>query len=203
MLPRWLNRTCPRCSCSGSRGFARNKDCWESLLSVCWVAVAFRITSLLFSRELVSAHETVVAELGVGVSVSGFLRLAEQRPRIVECTPFGSRCPSCRLKVLVQASFAEIALIAASTAVPRDLTRDRDRASSSRSAGSGVIRLMQENGLKARTRKRFTLTTMSGSRSGSLVGSRISSASTGQFEAAAGVISADVGDTTELCRHRL
>ena len=61
-----------------------------------------------------------------------------------------------RLKVLVQASFAESQQRYGSPRIHADLIEQDEQVSRKR-----VIRLMQENGLKARTRKRFTLTTMS------------------------------------------
>ena len=61
-----------------------------------------------------------------------------------------------RLKVLVQASFAESKQRYGSPRIHADLIEQDEQVSRKR-----VIRLMQEDGLKARTRKRFTLTTMS------------------------------------------
>ena len=61
-----------------------------------------------------------------------------------------------RLKVLVQASFAESKQRYGSPRIHEDLIEQDEQVSRKR-----VIRLMQEGGLKARTRKRFTLTTMS------------------------------------------
>ena len=61
-----------------------------------------------------------------------------------------------RLKALVQASFAESKQRYGSPRIHADLIEQDEQVSRKR-----VIRLMQEDGLKARTRKRFTLTTMS------------------------------------------
>ena len=61
-----------------------------------------------------------------------------------------------RLKVLVQASFAESKQRYGSPRIHEDLIEQDEQVSR-----KPVIRLMQEGGLKARTRKRFTLTTMS------------------------------------------
>ena len=61
-----------------------------------------------------------------------------------------------RLKVRVQASFAESKQRYGSPRIHEDLIEQDEQVSRKR-----VIRLMQEGGLKARTRKRFTLTTMS------------------------------------------
>ena len=58
--------------------------------------------------------------------------------------------------MLVQASFAESKQRYGSPRIHEDLIEQDEQVSRKR-----VIRLMQENGLKARTRKRFTLTTMS------------------------------------------
>ena len=59
--------------------------------------------------------------------------------------------------MLVQASFAESKQRYGSPRIHEDLIEQDEQVSRKR-----VIRLMQENGLKARTRKRFKLTTMSG-----------------------------------------
>jgi putative transposase len=61
-----------------------------------------------------------------------------------------------RLKVLVHASFEASKQRYGSPRVHRDLIEQRERVSRKR-----VIRLMQEEGLKARVRKRFKCTTMS------------------------------------------
>jgi putative transposase len=61
-----------------------------------------------------------------------------------------------RLKVLVQASFKESKQRYGSPRVHEDLIEQQERVSRKR-----VIRLMQEDGLKARARKRYTVTTMS------------------------------------------
>ncbi len=61
-----------------------------------------------------------------------------------------------RLKVLVQASFAESKQRYGSPRVHEDLTAQDERVSRKR-----VVRLMQEDGLVARQRKRYKLTTMS------------------------------------------
>jgi putative transposase len=61
-----------------------------------------------------------------------------------------------RLKVLVQASFAESKQRYGSPRIHQDLIAQDEQVSRKR-----VIRLMQEDGLKARARKRFKCTTMS------------------------------------------
>jgi putative transposase len=61
-----------------------------------------------------------------------------------------------RLKVLVRASFAGSKQRYGSPRIHRDLIEQKERVSRKR-----VIRLMQEEGLKARVRKRFKCTTMS------------------------------------------
>jgi transposase InsO family protein len=61
-----------------------------------------------------------------------------------------------QLKVLVHASFAASKGRYGSPRIQRDLREQNERVSRKR-----VIRLMQEEGLKARVRKRFTCTTMS------------------------------------------
>ena len=61
-----------------------------------------------------------------------------------------------RLKVLVQASFHESKQRYGSPRVHEDLIEQQERVSRKR-----VIRLMQEDGLKARARKRYKVTTMS------------------------------------------
>ena len=61
-----------------------------------------------------------------------------------------------RLKVLVRASFEESKQRYGSPRIHRDLLEQQERVSRKR-----VIRLMQEEGLKARVRKRFKCTTMS------------------------------------------
>ena len=58
--------------------------------------------------------------------------------------------------MLVQASFAESTQLYGSPRIHADLIAQNEQVSPKR-----VIRLMHEDGLKARTRKRFTLTTMS------------------------------------------
>jgi len=61
-----------------------------------------------------------------------------------------------RLKVLVRASFDASKQRYGSPRIHQDLIEQKERVSRKR-----VIRLMQEDGLKARVRKRFTCTTMS------------------------------------------
>jgi putative transposase len=61
-----------------------------------------------------------------------------------------------QLKVLVHASFAASKQRYDSPRIHRDLLEQKERVSRKR-----IIRLMQEDGLKARVRKRFTCTTMS------------------------------------------
>ena len=61
-----------------------------------------------------------------------------------------------RLKVLVQASFAESRQAYGSPRVHEDLIEQREQVSRKR-----IIRLMHEDGLKARVRKRYKHTTMS------------------------------------------
>jgi len=61
-----------------------------------------------------------------------------------------------QLKVLVHASFAASKQRYGSPRIHRDLLEQQERVSRKR-----VIRLMQEEGLKARVRKRFKCTTMS------------------------------------------
>ena len=96
-----------------------------------------------------------------------------------------------RLKVLVQALFAESKQRYGSPRIHADLIEQDEQVSRKR-----VIRLMQEDGLKARTRKRFTLTTMSDH--DQPVAANLLDR---QFEAAA-PNQRWVGDTTEFC-HRL
>ena len=60
------------------------------------------------------------------------------------------------LKVLVRASFAGSKQRYGSPRIHEDLLEQQERVSRKR-----VIRLMQEDGLRARVRKRFTCTTMS------------------------------------------
>ena len=62
----------------------------------------------------------------------------------------------CRLKVLVRASFEQSTHRYGSPRIHEDLVEQHERVSRKR-----VIRLMQEDGLKARARKRFKQTTMS------------------------------------------
>ena len=85
----------------------------------------------------------------LGVTPSGFYAW-RQRPESTRARE------DRRLKVLVQASFAESKQRYGSPRIHEDLIEQDEQVSRQR-----VIRLMQENGLKARTRKRFTLTTMS------------------------------------------
>ena len=85
----------------------------------------------------------------LGVTPSGFYAW-RQRPESTHARE------DRRLKVLVQASFAESKQRYGSPRIHEDLIEQDEQVSRKR-----VIRLMQENGLKARTRKRFTLTTMS------------------------------------------
>jgi putative transposase len=61
-----------------------------------------------------------------------------------------------RLKVLVRASFTESKQRYGSPRIHEDLIEQHERVSRKR-----VVRLMQEDGLKARARKRYTVTTMS------------------------------------------
>jgi len=83
------------------------------------------------------------------VSPSGFYA-AQSRPESTHAQD------DRRLRVLVQASFAESRRRYGSPRVYKDLIEQRVRVSPKR-----VARLMQENGLKARARKRYKLTTMS------------------------------------------
>ena len=85
----------------------------------------------------------------LGVTPSGFYAW-RQRPESTRARE------DRRLKVLVQASFAESKQRYGSPRIHEDLIEQDEQVSRKR-----VIRLMQEDGLKARTRKRFTLTTMS------------------------------------------
>ena len=85
----------------------------------------------------------------LGVTPSGFYAW-RQRPASTHARE------DRRLKVLVQASFAESKQRYGSPRIHEDLIEQDEQVSRKR-----VIRLMQEDGLKARTRKRFTLTTMS------------------------------------------
>ena len=85
----------------------------------------------------------------LGVTPSGFYAW-RQRPASTHARE------DRRLKVLVQASFAESKQRYGSPRIHADLIEQDEQVSRKR-----VIRLMQEDGLKARTRKRFTLTTMS------------------------------------------
>ena len=85
----------------------------------------------------------------LGVTPSGFYAW-RQRPESTHARE------DRRLKVLVQASFAESKQRYGSPRIHADLIEQDEQVSRKR-----VIRLMQEDGLKARTRKRFTLTTMS------------------------------------------
>ena len=88
----------------------------------------------------------------LGVTPSGFYAW-QQRPESTH------EREDRRLKVRVQASFAESKQRYGSPRIHEDLIEQDEQVSRKR-----VIRLMQEGGLKARTRKRFTLTTMSRSR---------------------------------------
>jgi putative transposase len=65
-------------------------------------------------------------------------------------------CDDRRLKVLVQASFQESKQRYGSPRIHADLIEQQERVSRKR-----VIRLMQEDGLKARARKRYKVSTMS------------------------------------------
>jgi putative transposase len=85
----------------------------------------------------------------LGVTPSGFYAW-RQRPASARAT--GDR----RLTVLVQASFDASHQRYGSPRIHEDLLEQDERVSRKR-----VIRLMQEQGLKARVRKRFTQTTMS------------------------------------------
>ena len=85
----------------------------------------------------------------LGVTPSGFYAW-QQRPESTH------EREDRRLKVRVQASFAESKQRYGSPRIHEDLIEQDEQVSRKR-----VIRLMQEGGLKARTRKRFTLTTMS------------------------------------------
>ncbi len=83
----------------------------------------------------------------LGVTPSGFYAW-QQRPESTH------EREDRRLKVRVQASFAESKQRYGSPRIHEDLIEQDEQVS-----GKRVIRLMQEGGLKARTRKRFTLTT--------------------------------------------
>ena len=85
----------------------------------------------------------------LGVTPSGFYAW-RQRPESTHVRE------DRRLKVLVQASFSESKQRYGSPRIHADLIEQDEQVSRKR-----VIRLMQEDGLKARTRKRFKLTTMS------------------------------------------
>jgi putative transposase len=85
----------------------------------------------------------------LGVTPSGFYAW-RQRPESTHARE------DRRLKVLVQASFAESKQRYGSPRIHEDLIEWAERVSRKR-----VIRLMQEDGLEARTRKRFKCTTMS------------------------------------------
>ena len=85
----------------------------------------------------------------LGVTPSGFYAW-RQRPESTHARE------DRRLKVLVQASFAESKQRYGSPRIHADLIEQDEQVSRKR-----VIRLMQEDGLKARPRKRFTVTTMS------------------------------------------
>ena len=85
----------------------------------------------------------------LGVTRSGFYAW-RQRPESTHARE------ERRLKVLVHASFAESKQRYGSPRIHEDLIEQDEQVSRKR-----VIRLMQEDGLKARARKRFKLTTMS------------------------------------------
>jgi transposase InsO family protein len=92
-----------------------------------------------------------------------------------------------RLKVLVRASFDASKQRYGSPRIQRDLLAQQERVSRKR-----VIRLMQEEGLKARVRKRFTCTTMSDH------GQRVASNLLDRRFTAAAPNQRWVGDTTEF-----
>jgi transposase InsO family protein len=83
-------------------------------------------------------------------------RLGERILRLVPTTGIGPRQRDRRLTALVRASFDASKQRYGSPRIHEDLREQRERVSRKR-----VIRLMQEEGLKARVRKRFTCTTMS------------------------------------------
>ena len=83
------------------------------------------------------------------MSPSGFYAWC-RRPESVHARDDG------RLKVLVRASFEQSTHRYGSPRIHEDLIEQHERVSRKR-----VIRLMQEEGLKARVRKRYKVTTMS------------------------------------------
>ncbi len=85
----------------------------------------------------------------VQVTTSGFYAW-RKRPESTQA------CDDRRLKVLVRASFEESTHRYGSPRVHEDLIEQQERVSRTR-----VVRLMQEEGLNARVRKRYTHTTMS------------------------------------------
>ena len=113
----------------------------------------------------------------LGVTPSGFYAW-RQRPASTHARE------DRRLKVLVQASFAESKQRYGSPRIHADLIEQDEQVSRKR-----VIRLMQEDGLKARTRKRFTLSDHDQPVAANLLDR--------QFEAAA-PNQRWVGDTTEF-----
>ena len=95
-------------------------------------------------------HTLTVLCRGLRVTRSGFYAW-QSRPESARATR------DCQLKVLVRASFAASKGRYGSPRIHRDLLEDhQERVSRKR-----VIRLMHEDGLKARVRKRFKCTTMS------------------------------------------
>ena len=113
----------------------------------------------------------------LGVTPSGFYAW-RQRPASTHARE------DRRLKVLVQASFAESKQRYGSPRIHADLIEQDEQVSRKR-----VIRLMQEDGVKARTRKRFTLSDHDQPVAANLLDR--------QFEAAA-PNQRWVGDTTEF-----
>ena len=81
---------------------------------------------------------------------------AERLLRLAAAAGVGARAEDRRLRVLVRASFEESRQRYGSPRVHEDLIEQDERVSRKR-----VVRLMQEDGLEARVRKRFKATTMS------------------------------------------
>lgn len=103
--------------------------------------------ALIHARKAIFPIATMCRVLGV--SCSGFYAWARRR----ECAHAQQ---DRRLRVLVRASFEESDQRYGSPRIHRDLLEQHIGVSRKR-----VIRLMQEDGLKARVRKRFTCTTQS------------------------------------------
>lgn len=103
--------------------------------------------ALINARKAIFPIATMCRVLGV--SCSGFYAWARRR----ECAHAQQ---DRRLRVLVRASFEESDQRYGSPRIHRDLLEQHIGVSRKR-----VIRLMQEDGLKARVRKRFTCTTQS------------------------------------------